>query len=224
MSHTGPHRAVIFDMDGVLVNSEPLWAEAEAAFIQDHGGEYDDAFFKGTMGWGIREFMAKVAEHYALTESLESLCADLTGRLLELFPGRLHPLSGADQLVRDVCAAYPAALASGSPLEVVNAVVDQFNWRSCFSAICSADMVTNGKPAPDLFLHTAAQLNVEPDSCSVIEASPAGVQAARAAGMRCIALKADDRVPEDQLAHHAHVIVYSLDQITPEVLWGESKL
>lgn len=206
-------------MDGVLVDSEPLWAVAEKEFIRAHGGTYDQEFFRNTMGWGIRDFMAKVAEQYGLRESLDNLCADLTTRLLALFPDRLAPLPGADMLVRALSSQIPTALASGSPLAVIEAVLDQFDWRSQFTTICSADMVTHGKPAPDLFLLTAEKLNVPPGTCTVIEDSPAGVQAAKRAGMRCIALHHDDRVAESDLVPYADRIVTSLEEIDDSVLW-----
>lgn len=214
------NRAVIFDMDGVLVDSEPLWEEAEREFIADHGGEYDHEFFRSTMGWGIREFMLRVREKYGLIPSVESLCADLTDRLIARFPGRLTALPGADIAVRKTSTRYVSAVASGSPLAVVEHVIRQFGWDQHFRGVFSADQVARGKPAPDLFLLAAQQLNIAPARCVVIEDSPAGVRAARAAGMRCIAVRSDGRVPEIELAAHAHVLIDSLTQIDDALLGG----
>ncbi|MBL9175165.1 MAG: HAD family phosphatase [Verrucomicrobiales bacterium] len=184
-----PYTAVIFDMDGVIVDSEPLH---ERAFLDtfarigrahDHGIHFPDYYGRSDLVvW--RDF---VAAHQP-PQSLAELSRMKQERFLELLRVEQPVFPAIPALVRTLASRGPIALASGSNHAVIRAVLDLSDLRRHFRAVVSADDVARGKPAPDIFLRAAELLGVPPQECVVIEDSVAGVAAGRAAGMKVIGI------------------------------------
>jgi len=184
--HTG---AVIFDMDGVLVDSEPLHERAFRETLAELG--YADGAglnFRDYVGRSDHELWQDFVRLHRPSISLEELLARKRTRVLRLLEQRRPWFPGAVRLVRALCGRVPLGLASGSERPVIEAVLEGTGLRTCFRAVVSGVEVPRGKPAPDIFLRTAALLEVPPRACWVIEDSLPGIAAARAAGMRVVAV------------------------------------
>lgn len=184
------HPAILFDMDGLLIDSERTWQKVEHELLAEHGRTFRPEIARLHMGMRIDEASAVMLREYGIEggDPLE-WAGWLVDALLAEFERELVPMPGALALM-DEAAAWPGpvAIASSSPLRVVRHVVAHFGWQGTVDALCAGDEVERGKPAPDIFLLAAARLGVEPAHCLVLEDSVNGARAARAAGMRCIAV------------------------------------
>lgn len=181
--------AVIFDMDGLMVNSEDLWEETERKYFASKGFEYDRAFDRLLMGRKKEESAAVIKERLGLEDSIEEiieeryrLLRNLCDERLELMPGLMPLLESFEE------RRVPLGMASSSPLEQIHFVLDRFDIRRRFSHIVSGDMVPRGKPAPDIYLLTADRLGKGPEACLALEDTINGVRAAKGAGMICLAV------------------------------------
>lgn len=198
--------AVIFDMDGVIVNSEPLH---EAAFHDifetmgfgdgRHGIEFSQYYGKSD-----RTLWLDFIEKHHPPQPLEELLAWKQNHLLELLRARQPIFDAIPALVCSVAQRYPLAVASGSNHAVINEVLAMRDLRRHFRAVASVEDVGRTKPFPDVFLRAATLLGVDPARCVAIEDSAAGVQSARDAGMRVIAIT--NTLPAERLAHATRVV------------------
>ena len=212
-------KAVIFDMDGVLVDSEPLWRLAEREVFAGVGLELDDADCERTMGMRTDE----VIEHWYREAPWDGLSPaevedELVARMKVLIAERAAPMAGVEiamNIARD--AGLKLALASSSPPELIDAVLRVLGYESEFAVVRSAVDEEQGKPHPGVFLTTARLLGVEPAECVVIEDSLAGVRSARAAGMRVIAVPPAHLFDEPDY-DDADIKLGSLEDLRPEML------
>jgi beta-phosphoglucomutase-like phosphatase (HAD superfamily) len=189
--------AVLFDMDGLLIDSEPVWIVALDAFCQKRGVRYADRDVEACMGRGL----PNAAKYLAITYGWE---LDLTAQLADMedeFRARATtaaPMRGAPELLSALRGHRRLALGSSTVRPLIDAALgarvlgDGRRWLDAFDAVVSGSDVANVKPAPDIFLECARRMAVHPDRCVVLEDSPAGCEAARAAGMRVIAVPASD--------------------------------
>jgi len=216
--------AVLFDMDGVIIDSEPLWSEGERLLLARRNLRYSPKLKAMVMGRDSREAVGYLKEYYSLDESADDLMEERNQLMVDLFRKHLQPMPDALVLLRAVrAAAIKTALVSSSPTTLVNLVVDNLNIAGLFDLILSGDQVAQGKPAPDIYMTAAGILGVSPGRCLVIEDAPSGVVAAKAAGMSCVAvsvsvskkeLVAADRV----VASLAEVDLVSLQELVQERL------
>lgn len=215
-----PTSGMIFDMDGLLIDSEPLWQEAETAFLTAHNRRYDPGIAKQHLGLRLRDVIAVMQREYQVHGDPETLGQELITRLLGWYTNKLSPLPGADGAIRTLGRIYSAAIASSSPLAVIEHVVSRFGWEQSLAALCSGEEVPLGKPAPDLFLLAAARLGVPPAACCVLEDSLTGVRAAKAAGMRCIAVPTRLFADPREFVGLADLVLDSLTELRPEMIDG----
>ncbi len=204
--------AVIFDMDGVLADTEPINEQATAAVLARRGATLPRETYQALAGQANDRSWAWLIERFGLSESVAQLEQEYVGELLPRLAGGLRPTPGARELIGALTGAgIPLAVASSSPRVVVETVLGALGLRGAFAAVVSGDEVSAGKPAPDIFQHAAAQLGVVPAACLVIEDSPHGLAGARAAGMRTIGV-ATRYLPRDAL--RADLVVDSLEELT----------
>jgi HAD superfamily hydrolase (TIGR01509 family) len=211
--------AVVFDMDGVLIDSEPLWQDAEIEIFPTVGLHLTREMCRRTMGLRIDQVVRYWHEQHPWDEPSEG---EMVRRVVmrvarsiqegaELLPGAREVLL----LVREKGLA--AALASSSFRPLVDAVLDHFQLRHHFEAIVSGDEEPRGKPDPSIFLTAAARLDLHPDKCLAIEDSPNGIRAARAAGMTCVAILTPHASAQE--LHEADLILDSLVELNSR--WDE---
>lgn len=181
--------AVIFDMDGLLVDSEPLWVVVERSLIEERGREYNPAITAKYVGMRLLEFWHGMRSDYGFSEQARELMEIAIGRMVAQIPSRLKEKTGASELLAHFHAeGIPCAIATGSFAPVLNAVLDSLNWSHHFVTHVTGDEVERGKPDPQTYLLAAERLGVPPERCLALEDSPTGAKAAVAAGMVCYAI------------------------------------
>jgi beta-phosphoglucomutase len=206
-------RAAIFDMDGVLTDSEPLINAAAITMFLERGLKVSPEDFSPFVGTGEDRYIGGVAEVYAFPLDIIEAKRRTYEIYLELVPSRLHAFPGANDLVR-ACRTLPlrVALASSADAVKVHANLDQIGMPcSMWDAVITGEDVTNKKPAPDIFLAAAGRLGIPPQQCVVIEDAVNGVRAAKCAGMRCVAVA--QTFPQEQL-READVVRPSIQVVT----------
>jgi HAD superfamily hydrolase (TIGR01509 family) len=180
-------RAVVFDLDGVLIDSEPIWERVTRELLARHGRTFDRVIADQHMGMRLVDVVAAVLEAHDLEIDPVEFARDLLDNLLAEFERTLTRMPGAeDALTLARSLGLAVALATGSPRRVVDAVIVRYGWS--FDTICTGDDVAQGKPAPEIYQLAATRLGVQPAACVAIEDSKNGVRAAKAAGMACIAV------------------------------------
>jgi HAD superfamily hydrolase (TIGR01509 family) len=181
--------AVIFDMDGLMVNSEDLWEETERLYFAKKGSAYSSQLDQLLMGRKKEESARIIKDYLGLHDPIERIIEERYQILRELCLDGLELMPGLEELLYSLSRSkVPLGLASSSPLEQIHFVLDRFGLRHHFSALVSGDMVAQGKPAPDIYLLASSELGVDPASCLALEDTVNGVLAAKAAGMLCIAV------------------------------------
>ena len=212
--------AVVFDLDGVLIQSEELWDAVRERYVRDHGGRYDDEVQRAMMGMSAPEWSRYLHEEAGVREEPEQINRAVVERMLKEYRRGLPLLPGAGDAVRRAAEAFPLALASSSNREIFEAVLELAGLSGCFRATVSSEEVARGKPAPDVYLEAARRLGIEPEACAAVEDSHAGIASAKAAGMRVIAIPNNAYPPGKEALDLADVRLASLDQLTPERIEG----
>ena len=197
--------AIIFDMDGVIVDSEPWHEHAFREIFHELGyGETHGIDFQAYIGRSDRALWVDFMAKHDPPHPIEQLLAAKQNRLIEVLRREQPIFEGLPELVAKLAGRYPLAVASGSNHPVIDEVLAMRQLRRFFSVVASTQDVARTKPAPDVFLHAARLLGIPPERCGVIEDSAAGVTAARAAGMDVIAIT--NSLPREQLAHATHTV------------------
>ena len=212
-----PIPSVIFDMDGVLTDSEPLINEAAVAMFHERGIPVHPEDFLPFVGTGENRYIGGVAEKHGVQLDIEAAKHRTYEIYLALVPTRLHAFHGAVEKAREFRAAgLRLAVASSADLVKIHANLGKIGLPPAWwDAIVSAEDVVHKKPAPDIFLAAARKLAVAPAQCTVIEDAINGVQAAKAAGMRCVAVA--QTFPADRLAQ-ADLVRPTLAEVSIEDL------
>ncbi len=197
--------AVIFDMDGVIVDSEPRHERAFLEVIGQLGyGDTHGVQFSNFVGRTDREIWVDFVTRHQPAHSLEDLLAMKRARVLEILRQEQPLFAGLPELIERLAGAFRLGVASGSEPLVVEEVLRFRNLRRFFSVVTTSSEVKHGKPAPDIFLRVAGLLGVQPGACWVVEDSKPGVAAGLAAGMKVIAIT--NTYPAEELAHATKVV------------------
>ena len=218
MSATEPSEAVVFDMDGVLVDTERLWDEVREALTEEWGGRYSPEAQEAMMGMSSLEWSRYLHEVVGLRERPEVINREVVVRMLARYEVELPVVPGAvDAVCRLASAGFRLAVASSSNRELIDAVLRRLELTSVFDVTVSSEEVARGKPAPDVYLETARRLSVEPARCAAIEDSGSGIRAAHAAGMRVIAYPNRHYPPAADVLALADVVIESLSGLAVSV-------
>jgi HAD superfamily hydrolase (TIGR01509 family) len=210
--------AVVFDMDGVLIQSEEVWDEVREAYVRERGGRYDAEIQRAMMGMSSTEWSHYLHETAGVAEEPEAINAEVVRRMLAAYRDHLPLIDGAVEAVRRLAARYPLGLASSSNRPLIDAALETAGLAACFTATVSSEEVARGKPAPDVYLEAARRLGVEPDACAAVEDSHGGIRSAKAAGMRVIVFPNRSYPPDETSLAQADVTIGSLDALTPELI------
>ena len=214
--------AVVFDLDGVLIDSEHVWDEVREELAREQGGRWHENAQRDMMGMSSPEWSRYMHDVIGLPEPPEEISAEVVRRLAQRYRERLPLVPGARQAVKRLAARWPLGLASSSNREIIDLVLHESGLAPFFRATVSSEEVARGKPAPDVYLETARRLGVEAKRCAAVEDSANGILSARAAGMRVLALPNPRYPPGEQALSRADVVLPSLDALTVAVVAGES--
>jgi HAD superfamily hydrolase (TIGR01509 family) len=227
MADTGPKlqfrpviAAVVFDLDGVLIQSEEVWDAVRERYVTERGGRYDEEVQRAMMGMSAPEWSAYLADDAGVSGTPEQINDDVVELMLAAYARELPLLPGAVDVVRRMAAALPLALASSSNRAIFEEVLELAGIGDCFQATVSSEEVRRGKPAPDVYLEAARRLGVQPEDCAAVEDSHSGIRSAHAAGMRVIAIPNASYPPEAEALALADDVLESLDQLTPGRIEG----
>lgn len=212
--------AVVFDLDGVLLDTEQVWDEVREALARERGGRYDERAQQAMMGMSSGEWSSFMHDELGLHEPPEEISAEVVRRLLARYRERLPLIPGAVEAVERLAGRWPLAVASSSNRELIEEFLDGSGLRARFRASVSSEEVGRGKPAPDVFLEAARRLGVAPARCAAIEDSTNGLRAARAAAMRVIAVPNVHYPPSADVLALADAVVGSPAELTEAVVSG----
>ena len=202
--------AIIFDMDGLLVDSEPCWEEARRQLAREVGQTWRAEDTRACMGVSTLTWAKYMIQCLELDLTPDEVQARIVGNMLAIYAERIPYLPGAVEAVALAGRHYPIGLASGSHHSLIEAVVNDTLMRDKFRAVVCADNVPAGKPAPDVYLEAARQLNVDPRRCMCLEDSANGILAGKAAGMKVIAVPDPRFAPRAEVVQQADIVLASL--------------
>jgi HAD superfamily hydrolase (TIGR01509 family) len=210
--------AVVFDMDGVLIESEEVWDAVREEYVRERGGRYDDEIQRAMMGMSSPEWSRYLHETAGVADDPETINAEVVRRMLHSYRGHLPLFDGAVEAVRRLAGRYPLAVASSSNRPLIDTVLEVAGLKQYFRATVSSEEVARGKPAPDVYLEAARRLGFEPQRCAAVEDSHSGIRSAKAAGMRVVAIPNPSYPPDEEALAQADVVIRSLDELTPELI------
>ena len=212
--------AVIFDLDGVIVDSEQVWDEVRERYVREMGGTYTEAATREMMGMSSLEWSRYLAESLGVPGTPAEINTAIVERMLDRY-GEAPPLiPGAVAAVRRCAERWPLAVASSSNPELIEVVLDAAGLHDVIPVVVSSQEVARGKPAPDVYLEAARRLEVDPHSCTAVEDSHNGIRAAKAARMRVIAIPNPHFPPDAEALAHADVVLHSIADLTAEAIEG----
>jgi HAD superfamily hydrolase (TIGR01509 family) len=213
-------KAVIFDLDGLLLDSESAWDGGRKSLVAEHGLEWPDGATEAMLGMSAPEWSRYVRDELGVPLEPSEISDRVVAHMLETYEQRLPLLPGAEAAVARIGERWPLGLASSSNREVIDKVMETSGWGEVFRIWVSSEQVARGKPAPDVFLEAARRLGVDPVHAAGIEDSHNGILAARAASLRVIAVPNQEFPPGEDALAAADAVLGSLDELTPAVVDG----
>ncbi|HTT53370.1 MAG TPA: HAD family phosphatase [Streptosporangiaceae bacterium] len=210
--------AVIFDLDGVLIDSEPVWEDVRRQVVAEFGGQWAADTQRRLMGMSTGEWASYLSRGLGVQLPPDQVATVVTGRMAARYREHLPLLPGAVQAVERLSAHWPLGLASSAPLSLIDTVLNASALRPYFAAAMSTEQVPAGKPAPDIYLAVAARLGQPPAACAAVEDSANGLRSAAAAGCQVIAVPRPRYPPGDEALGLARVVLPSLTALTPPVV------
>jgi HAD superfamily hydrolase (TIGR01509 family) len=211
-------KAVVFDVDGVLIDSEPVWERVRRNFVATRGGRWPDDAQDRMMGMSTAEWSRYMSEDFGLRLAPQQVADLVIAEMTAQYRTHLPLLPGAVDAVRALSARWRLAVASSAPKILIEAVLDASGLRWAFEAAVSSEEVTRGKPAPDVYLEATARLGIPPEACAAVEDSSNGLRAAAAAGMAVIAVPRPEYPPAAEALGQARVVLDSLTELTPDTI------
>jgi HAD superfamily hydrolase (TIGR01509 family) len=209
---------VIFDLDGVLLDSEHVWDEVREQLARERGGRWHERAQREMMGMSSLEWSRYMHDEIGVPDPPEEISAEVVRRLEAVYRDHLPTVPGAREAVERMAERWPLALASSSNRELIVLALGLLGVADRFQATVSSEEVARGKPAPDVYLEAARRLAVDPNRAAAVEDSHNGIRSAKAGGMRVIAIP-NRRFPpgEDALAE-ADLVMETLAGLTAEAI------
>jgi HAD superfamily hydrolase (TIGR01509 family) len=212
--------AVIFDLDGVLLDSEQLWNQSKQAFVRATGGHWRDDAPRAMLGMSSTEWSRYMRDELGVPAPQEEINRGVVARMEERYRSGLPLLPGAVEAVRGLAVHWPVALASSANREIIDLVLELSGLAETFAVTVSSDEVPRGKPAPDVYLEAARRLGVAPARCVAIEDSGNGLRSAAAAGLTAIAVPNPHYPPGADALALAAATITTLRELTPSLVVG----
>jgi HAD superfamily hydrolase (TIGR01509 family) len=210
--------SIVFDLDGVIVDSEELWDEVREGLARERGGRWSEQAQADMMGMSSTEWSRYMHEVIGLPEEPEQISREVVERMLERYSEGLPLIEGAVAAVKKLAGSWPLAVASSSNRRLIDRVLEVSGLAPCFEVTVSSEEVARGKPAPDVYLEAARRLGVEPTLCAAIEDSASGIRSAHAAGMHVVAIPNRAFPPPADILAQADVVLDSIEALGPETI------
>jgi HAD superfamily hydrolase (TIGR01509 family) len=210
--------AIVFDLDGVLIDSEPVWEEVRRGLVAERGGRWTPDAQRMIMGMSTREWASYLSKDLGVGLPPDEVAALVIDRMAARYRERIPLMPGAVGAVRLLAGRWPLGLASSSPPVLIETVLDAAALRSYFQVTMSTEQVPHGKPAPDIYLAVAARLGVPPAGCAAVEDSSNGLRSAAAAGLRVIAVPHPRYPPDPDALAAASLVLLGLAELTPDAV------
>jgi HAD superfamily hydrolase (TIGR01509 family) len=214
--------AVVFDLDGLLLDTEQVWDEVREELTRERGGRWHDRAQADMMGMSSPEWSAYMHDVLGLAEPPEELNRLVVERMAQRYGERLPLIDGAVDAVRRIGERWPLGLASSSNRPLIDLALDRMGVAGLFSATVSSEEAGRGKPAPDVYLEAARRLGVRPEAAVAVEDSGAGIRAARNAGMSVVAIPNAHFPPSAEVLEEAGVVLDSLAELSPDAVESAS--
>jgi HAD superfamily hydrolase (TIGR01509 family) len=213
--------AVVFDLDGVIVDSEHVWDEVREQLARERGGRWHDRAQADMMGMSSREWSRYMHDVIGLAEPPEEINAEVVRRLLDRYRDGLPLVDGAVEAVLRLAGPFRLGVASSSNRPVIDLVLAEAGIAEFFAATVSSEEVARGKPAPDVYVEAAGRLGVPTADCAAVEDSASGLRSAHAAGLRVLAVPNRRYPPAPDALELADAVLDSLAELTPAVVRGD---
>lgn len=213
-----PIKAVIFDMDGVLVDSEVYWAKSRVEYAQDRGKVWTDEYQRMAMGRSTVGWAEVMKEKLDLSESVDEIIAEMKQRVIAHYEERMPTRPGAIESVQHMSEHFRVGLASGSPTDIIKAVLRITGLDQIFEVMIYGDEIPKGKPAPDIYLEAMKQLGVSPDVTVGIEDSSNGIRSLKAADMYAVAAPSPDFPLSDDILAMVDAHITTLEDFTVDLI------
>jgi HAD superfamily hydrolase (TIGR01509 family) len=210
--------AVVFDLDGVIVDSEELWNEVREGLARERGGSWSEQAQADMMGMSSSEWSQYMHDVVGLSDPPEEINREVVRRMLDRYTKRLPLIDGAVEAVKRMAARWPLGLASSSNRELIDRALEVSGLAPYFRATVSSEEVGRGKPAPNVYLEAARRLGVDPRRCAAIEDSANGIRSAHAAGVLVVAAPNRAFPPPGDVLALASVVLQSISELEPRIL------
>lgn len=211
-------QAVVFDLDGVLINSEPVWEQVRRGLVAERGGHWAPDAQRRIMGMSTPEWARYLSEDLGVGLPPDEVAREVIDRMAARYTEHVPLMTGAADAVHRIAARWPLGLASSSPPRLIEVVLRSAGLRSRLSVVMSTEQVAHGKPAPDIYLAVAAKLGGPPPDCAAVEDSANGLRSAAAAGLRVIAIPQQRYPPEPDALAQASLVLPSLAELTTDAI------
>jgi HAD superfamily hydrolase (TIGR01509 family) len=209
---------VVFDLDGLLIETEEIWDEVREALVRERGGRWTESAQGDMMGMSSTEWSRYMHDELGVPDPPEEINRLVVERMAERYREHLPLLPGAVDAVERIAARWPLAVASSSNRPLIDLVLELSGLAPRFRATVSSEEVERGKPASDVYLEAARRLGLAPERCAAVEDSESGIRSAKAAGMGVLVIPNRSFRPSDDALASADVVLASLDELTPAAI------
>ncbi len=210
--------AVVFDLDGVLIDSEPMWEQVRRHVVAHHGGRWRPEAQRQMMGMSTPEWARYLSEDLNVGLPPDQVAAEVIGQMAARYTEQLPLMPGAVDAVTRLASRWPLGLGSSAPATLIDTVLTTSGLRESFQVVMSTEQVPRGKPAPDIYLAVTARLGFEPGGCAAVEDSSNGLRSAAAAGLAVVAIPHPTYPPDPDALATATLVLDSLAALTPDAV------
>ena len=210
--------AVVFDLDGVIIDTEAVWEDVRRGYVAEYGKQFRPDSQTRMMGMSTPEWSAHLSQEVGVPRTPAEVASDVLGRMAERYREALPLIPGSVDAVRRIAARFPVALASSSARILIDQVLVTAGLAEVFKVTLSTEEVPRGKPAPDVYLEATARLGLAPAVCAAVEDSSNGLRSAAAAGLAVVAVPHGVYPPAADALAQARLVIASLDELTVDAL------
>ncbi len=211
-------KAVVFDLDGVLIDSEPVWEQVRRQVVADHGGQWAPDSQRRLMGMSTGEWARYLSEELGVSLTPEQTADLVISQMAARYAEHLPLMPGAVDAVRRLAARWPLGLGSSAPATLIDTVLATAGLRDAFAVVMSTELLASGKPAPDIYLAVTERLGQDPAGCAAIEDSTNGLKSAAAAGLAVVAVPHPSYPPDPDALAQASLVLDNLTQLTVDAI------